>query len=179
MVSAAICDFVINRNQIFSYHMTVNTNIQNCYIQYYFENIAIMRLVTTPYCVNKETLITALQTCNFSYFGNCTFNKIDFFITLYNVILRSNTLGVQWGEQATAQWAWGLGPAPPAPQGFLPRACLSTPHQGLRSGPNQGRFLLIFWSGCNTKVWQELLKTQSKSITPGFTVSAWIISDFS
>lgn len=83
--------------------MTVNTNIQNCYIQYYFENIAIMRLVTTPYCVNKETLITALQTCNFSYFGNCTFNKIDFFITLYNVILRSNTLGVQWGEQATAQ----------------------------------------------------------------------------
>ena len=83
--------------------MIVNTNIQNCYIQYYFENIAIIRLVTTSYCVNKETLITALQTCNFSYFGNCIFNKIDFFITLYSVISRSNTLRVQQGEQAAPQ----------------------------------------------------------------------------
>lgn len=75
--------------------MIVNTNIQNCYIQYDFENIVIIRLVTRPYCVNKETLITVLQTCNFSYFGNYIFNKIDFFITLYSVILYTNMLRVQ------------------------------------------------------------------------------------
>ena len=104
--------------------MIVNTNTQNCYIQYYFESIVIIRLITTYYCVNKQTLITALQTCNF-YFDNYIFNKIDFFIILYSVILCANILMAQQGEQATARdepGAWG--PAPPAHQYFLPRACV-------------------------------------------------------